>query len=143
MKNPLRMLVEPFLRRRRRRQVRDAIAAWNRQQDEQRSQFAAMAAASGTPRGLLWEQCEWSGQMRFARERSTGLITAFSGVVVRFEAVVGDEMEDVEAVSMPRDAVAVFHYRRGRWGTGGRTLFNMTPDEATRRLEGQFETIDR
>jgi len=76
-----------------------------------------------------------------ARERATGLLTAFAGVVVRFEAVEGGDMEEVEAVSLPRDAAAVFHYD-GAWGTGGRALFNMTPDEAIERLQDQFEPVD-
>jgi hypothetical protein len=40
-----------------------------------------------------------------------------------------------------RDAAAVFHYRAGRWGTGGRALFNMDPHEAVVRLQGQFEPV--
>ena len=51
-------------------------------------------------------------------------------------------MEDVEAVDTIRDATALFHYDpRGHWGTGGRALFNMDPDDALIRLEGQFEPV--
>jgi hypothetical protein len=50
-------------------------------------------------------------------------------------------MEDVEAVSTIRDAAAVFHYRGGQWGTGGKALFNMNPADAITRLEGQFEPV--
>lgn len=126
----------------RRRAASAAIAAWSSQRHDVESQFAVLAAATGTPRGLLWNNCEWNGQTRFARERASGLLTAFEAVVVRFGAVEGGEMEDVAAVSLPRDATAVFHFRHGRWGTGGRTLFNMTPDEAIERLADQFEPID-
>ena len=72
---------------------------------------------------------------------STGLLTAFVAVNIRFEAVEGGDMEDVEAVATVRDAAALFHYNRGRWGTGGRALFNMNPEDALNRLEGQFEAV--
>ncbi len=39
-------------------------------------------------------------------------------------------MEGVEAVSMIRDGSAVFHAQDGRWGTGGRVLFNVEPRTA-------------
>ncbi|MGC1272892.1 MAG: hypothetical protein WBC44_04235 [Planctomycetaceae bacterium] len=138
----LRTLFAPLLRPMRRRAAEAAIAAWPSQRHDVESQFAVLAAAAGTPRGLLWNDCEWNGQTRFARERASGLLTAFEAVVVRFEAVEGGEMEGVAAVSLPRDATAVFHFRQGRWGTGGRTLFNMTPDETLERFVDQFEPID-
>jgi hypothetical protein len=40
-----------------------------------------------------------------------------------------------------RDAVAVFHYHRGTWGTGGKALFNMNAEEAVTRLTAQFEAV--
>ena len=63
-------------------------------------------------------------------------------VTIRFEAVTGGDMEDVEAVGTIRDATAVFHYQKGRWGTGGKALFNMDPQDALVRLEGQYEAVD-
>ncbi|MDQ3332536.1 MAG: hypothetical protein M3552_18125 [Planctomycetota bacterium] len=80
--------------------------------------------------------------MRLSRERDSGLLTALVGLVVRFEPIPGGEMEGVEAASMPRDTTALFHYRKGRWGTGGRALFNMPPDEAVTRLANQFEPVN-
>ena len=119
--------------------VQEAEVAWRRDEADLRSQFAAHAES---PRGLRWSECEWSEDVRLVRERATGQLVAFAGVVVRFEAIEGDEMEDVPAVSMPRDATAVFHYRDDRWNTSGRVLFNMTPDEAASRLADQFEPAD-
>jgi hypothetical protein len=50
-------------------------------------------------------------------------------------------MEDVAAVGNIRDAAAVFHYQNGNWGTGGRALFNMNPEDALDRLQAQFERV--
>jgi len=105
------------------------------------ARFFDLAAASGKPRGLRWLDCEWMDSVTFARDKKSGLLTAFVAVNIRFEAVEGGDMEGVAAVSNVRDAAAVFHYQQGRWGTGGRALFNMNPDDALLRLEGQFEPV--
>ena len=105
------------------------------------AKFFDLASASGKPRGLRWLDCEWMDSVTFARDKKSGLLTAFVAVNIRFEAIEGGDMEDVAAVSNIRDAAAVFHYQNGRWGTGGRALFNMNPDDAILRLEGQFEPV--
>ena len=138
MFSPLRPLVD-WLRS---RQARAAADRWRRQEQALRSVFFERAAAAGKPKGLRWTACDWTGELRFARDRSTGQLTALAGTVVRFEPIAGGDMEDVEAAALPRDAAAVFHYRRGRWGTGGRALFNMTPGEAVGRLRDQFDPVD-
>jgi len=106
------------------------------------AKFFTMASSLGKPRGLRWLDCQWQDQVTFARDRQTGLVTAFVGVNIRFEAIEGGDMEDVAAVSTIRDAAAVFHYRDGIWGTGGRALFNMNPQDAIRQLSGQFSPIN-
>jgi len=40
-----------------------------------------------------------------------------------------------------RDAAAIFHFQDGRWGTGGRAMFNMDPVDAIDRLSGQYEPV--
>ena len=79
--------------------------------------------------------------MTFARDKTSGLLTAFVGINIRFEAVEGGDMEDVAAVGTIRDAVAVFHFHHGTWGTGGKALFNMNPQDALQRLVAQFEPV--
>jgi hypothetical protein len=90
---------------------------------------------------LRWIDCRWEDNVTFARDKQTGLLTAFVAVNIRFEAIEGGDMEDVAAVDTIRDAAALFHYQNGRWGTGGRALFNLNPDEALIRLENQFEPL--
>ena len=50
-------------------------------------------------------------------------------------------MEDVAAVATVRDAAAVFHFHQGAWGTGGKALFNMNPQDALVKLVAQFEPV--
>lgn len=106
------------------------------------AKFFDLAAGQGKPRGLRWTRCDWKDEVRFARELQSQLLTAFVAVDIHFEAIPGEEMEELEAVDYFREASAVFHYQNGAWGTGGKALFNMSPEVAVSRLAGQFEPIE-
>ena len=125
----------------RRQEAQQAARLFRIQREQLEAKFFDLAAAHGKPRGLRWLECDWQNPVTFARDMSTGLLTAFVGVNIRFEAIEGGDMEDVEAVGTVRDAAAVFHFRNGRWGTGGRALFNLNPQDALARLAGQFEPV--
>ena len=104
-----------------------------------RPQFAELARRQAAVRGILWSPIEWGTEVVFARDRVSGLLTAMVGFTVHFEA---DELlEDNEMAPVPREATAIFHYQRGVWGTGGKTLFNMSPELALARLGDQFEPL--
>ena len=132
---------QPLRRRWRSREVERATRLFRLQREQLEAKFFDLARTSGKPRGLRWLDCDWQDDVTFARDLHSGLLTAFVGVNIRFEAIQGGDMEDVEAVSTVRDAAAVFHYRHGVWGTGGRPLMNMNPEDALTRLEGQFEPV--
>ena len=90
---------------------------------------------------MKWLDGDWQSEVTFARACDTGLLTAFAGIHIRFEAIAGSDMEGLAAVDTVRDAAAVFHFQRGRWSTGGRVLMNMNPAEAVTRLSGQFDPV--
>jgi hypothetical protein len=133
---------KPFTTWIRAREARRAIDLFRRRREQLEAKFFDLAGRSGKPRGLLWKECDWQPDVTFARDAQTGLLTAFVAVNIHFEAIEGGDMEDVEAVGNIRDAAAVFHYRRGSWGTGGRALFNMNPREAVTRLAGQYVAVE-
>jgi hypothetical protein len=135
------LLRKPLKVWRERREAERARADFRRQREMLEAKFFDLAAASGKPRGLRWVDCDWLEAVTFARDRKTGLLTAFVAVNIRFAAVEGGEMEGVAAVENIRDAAAVFHYQHGNWGTGGRALFNMNPSDAIERLQAQFEPV--
>ncbi len=135
------VLRKPLLAWRAKREAERARGEFRRQREVLEAKFFDLAAASGKPRGLRWIDCDWLEAVTFARDRQTGLLTAFVAVNIRFEAIEGGDMEDVAAVSNIRDAAAVFHYQHGHWGTGGRALFNMNPVDALDRLQSQFEPV--
>lgn len=119
-----------------------AIRTFRHRREALEAKFFDLASSQGKPRGLRWTHCDWREEVRFARDLESGLLTAFAGVQIHFEAIEGSDMEDVEAVGHFREASAVFHYKDGNWGTGGKALFNMLPEEAVTRLVGQFEPVE-
>lgn len=111
------------------------------QRERLEAKFVELAGASGKPKGLAWEGCEFHSPVSFVRDKSTGQLSAFVEVTISFSAIEGGGMEHVEAVKELRNATAVFHYHHGQWGTGGRTLFNMKPHEAIEHFQAQFEPL--
>lgn len=128
-------------RRWQRWRMNHAVRQFRLERESLEAKFFDLAAASGKPRGLRWVHCDWQRDVMFGRDVRSGLLTAFVSVEIRFEAIEGGDMEDVEAVGTIRDASALFHFQNGHWGTGGKALFNMNPAEAIERLEGQFTPV--
>lgn len=118
-----------------------AMKQFRLQRELLEAKFFDLARSSGKPRGLKWLDGDWQSEVTFARACDTGLLTAFVGLHIRFEAIAGGDMEGIAAVDTVRDAAAVFHFQHGRWGTGGRVLMNMNPSEAVTRLAGQFAPV--
>jgi hypothetical protein len=126
----------------RQRDAQSAMRTFRRHREMLEAKFFTMAGSLGKPRGLRWLDCQWqSNSLKFARDRQSGLITAFVGVNIRFEAIEGGDMEDVAAVGTVREACALFHYQAGNWGTGGRALFNLDPNMAIERFGDQYEPL--
>lgn len=129
----------PLANQLRRREAVHAVKSFRLHREQLEAKFLSLAESAGKPRGLRWLDCAWQDTLEFARDRQTGLITAFAGVNIRFEAIEGGDMEGVAAVGKTRDACALFHYQQGLWGTGGRALFNLDPKTALERFGEQYE----
>lgn len=135
------LLWKPIRTWRRQREAERGIRQFRMQREILEARFFDIAARLGKPRDLRWVECDFQDSVTFARDSHSGLLTAFVGVNIKFEAIEGGDMEGVAAVSNIRDAAAVFHYQFGRWGTGGRALFNMNPADALVRLQGQYVPV--
>ena len=128
---------------RQRRQIKTAIPAFFPQREHLEAQFLQVASRLGKPRGLLWKSCDWDDQVVFAREVLSGKLNVLVAVTIHFEAVEGGDMERVEAVSLPRNASAVFFYEKGRWNTSGKAVFNLNPAEALEHFKGQYQQLEK
>src|SRR5262245_4620418 len=87
------------------------------------AKFLEAAAASGKPRGLRWQDCDWASEVQFARDRHSRELNALVSVSIRFEAIEGSDMEDWPAVKDRRQATGVFYFQKGHWHTNGRAIF--------------------
>lgn len=108
------------------------------QRNQLQETFLQKAREVGIPRGLRWTQCEWLPSMILLKDRQTDEICLLTGVNISFEAIEGGDMENVAAVSMLRDACAVFQLTATGWETSGRALFNMNPAEAAEKLRDSY-----
>jgi hypothetical protein len=118
-----------------------ALTAFARQRDDLAARFLEVARAAGTPRDLFWQSCTFDGDPILARDRAGGPLLALVPVTVGFTAVPGSDMEGHDGVARPRLASAVFAFRRGRWDTDGRAVFNLAPADALRLFGRRYEPI--
>lgn len=105
-------------------------------------EFWKRAQATGVPRGLAWEDCDFETPVTFVRDRKTKSLRALVGVTIQFSAVPGGGMEGHPNVQLLRAATAVFDYDGKRWSTSGRALFNLDPPHAVERLREEIEVAD-
>ena len=105
------------------------------------AEFLKLASLRGIPRGLRWAEVDFDDTVRFARDRNTRQPRALVAVTIRFEAIEGGDMEDVEAVGNLRAATAIFHYDSRKWSTNGRALFNLNPAEAIEHYRHELELV--
>jgi hypothetical protein len=122
-------------------QYERARESFHLQRERLHQQFFHAAAVSGLPRGLRWKSCEWEPLTEFARDRRSGQIVAFAAVTIHFEAIEGGDMEGLPAVSLPRNASALFSFYRGHWHTSGQAIYNKNPDEAVDHFHNQYERL--
>jgi hypothetical protein len=135
------LVLRPLLRRRRARAFRQASRGFHLQREKLEARFLDRAAASGKPRGLRWVECEFDDAVTYAHDRSNHRLTALVAVSIRFEAIEGGGMEEVEAVGNLKAASAVFHYDGRQWLTDGRAIFNLNPAEAIQYYRSNLELV--
>lgn len=105
-------------------------------------QFFQKARTAGIPRGLRWMRCEWLPTRSLLKDKATSEICLLAGVNISFEAIEGGDMENIAAVSLIRDACAVFQLSASGWETTGRALFNMNPAEAAVKLSTSYHPFE-
>lgn len=123
-------------------QVERARESFALERERLEARFVTEAQATGKPRGLRWKDCSFESTLQLARDRASRELVGLVPVTIRFEAVEGGDMEGVPAVAYAKNASAVFFFRRGRWLTAGKAVFNMNPGEVLRHFRNQYEPIE-
>jgi hypothetical protein len=134
-------LMRPFFRRRSQLRLRTLLNrfAWQREQLEAR--FFDVAGRSGEPPGWRWETIDFARAVSFARDRSTGRLSALVEVEIGLVPSGTPTLAIGEEPQRRQHATAVFQVVRGRWTTKGRFLDNMSPREALHRFPDRYEAL--
>jgi hypothetical protein len=120
----------------RQNQLAEAQVQFHGMREQLEAKFLQRAGLSGRPRGLRWADCEFESDVTYARDRQTGQLSAFVAVSIKFEAIPGGGMEEVEAVQQRKYGTAVFRYDpKQRWIPDPQPMFNLNPLEAVQRLQ--------
>jgi hypothetical protein len=93
-------------------QVERARELFLLQRERLERQFFEAAAATGKPRGLRWQKCDFDPILELAFDRESRQIIALVPVTIQFEAIPGSDMVDLPAVGNLRHASAVFFFGR-------------------------------
>ena len=115
---------------------------FHRRREWLEARFVTLAEESGKPRGLRWANCDFEDDVAFARDRGTGRLRALVGVTIKFEAIEGGGMEDVEAVDNLKAATVVFRLDGPDWEPDGRAYFNLSPSQTIEHYQHELETVD-
>jgi len=78
------------------RKVAKAQTQFDRRRDEVQEEFFSAAASSGKPRGLKWTECDFHDGVLFAVDRTSRELYALVGATIRFAAIEGGGMEQVD-----------------------------------------------
>ncbi len=137
-------IVKRRLMGQRRHEFTEAQSQFRRMREQLEAKFLQKAALTGKPRGLRWADCEFENDVTYARDRQSGQLSAFVAVSIKFEAIEGGGMEEVEAVQQRKYGTAVFRYdRKHLWVPDAQPMFNLDPNEAVRRLHDTLEPVVR
>ena len=123
-------------------QLSRARESFRLQRERLEALFFEAASQTGKPRGLRWQQCDFSGDLELARDKSTGELVGLLPVAISFAAIAGSDMEGLLAVGNLRNASAVFTFRKGQWTTLGRAVFNLNPDETIRHFQKVYDRVE-
>lgn len=127
----------------RRRIVRFAEARrdFHRQRERLEAKFVQLGMCAGKRDTPRWTDCDFENDVAYARNRSTGELSAFVGVTIEMEDIDGRTSSSTDVVRNLRAATAVFRFDRDHWETDGRAIFNLTPAEAIRFYHRDLELL--
>lgn len=133
----------PYRAMRQEKSLERARREFHLRREQLEAKFITRAGATGKPRGLRWVDCDFEDDVTYARDRRSGQLSAFVAVAIKFEAVEGGGMEEVEAVANQKAATAVFSFDESHqvWGTEGRAIFNLNPTEAIQYYQANLELV--
>lgn len=124
-----------------RMRLAEARRNFHRQRERLEARFVQLGMSPSRPEAARWTDCEFEDEVAYARNRTTGELSAFVGVTIEMEDVGRHPPAGGDAVSNLRAATAVFRFDGKQWETDGRAIFNLTPTEAIRHYHRDLELV--
>ena len=135
----------------RRRRFAEACRDFHWQREHLEARFVHLAQMHAKPSSPRWTDCDFSDDVSYVRNRSTGELSAFVAVSIMLELPAGKQDDGCgwcdeckgprhlgEAI---REATAVFRFASDRWETDGRVIFNLSPSETIRFYQHDLEMV--
>jgi hypothetical protein len=118
----------------------EARRDFHRQRERLEAKFVQLGSYPTNREVPRWMDCDFEDDVAFARNRTTGELTALVGVTIEIEELESPSAKSDEEGNQ-RAATAVFRFLGNRWDTDGRAIFNFTPTEAIRFYQRDLEMI--
>ncbi|HID76007.1 MAG TPA: hypothetical protein EYP56_08430 [Planctomycetaceae bacterium] len=119
----------------------EARRDFHRQRERLEAKFVQLGMINAAQGGPHWGECQFDDDVAYARNRTTGELSAFVAVTIEVEQdnAVGHGSGD--AIGNLRAATAVFRFDGDHWDTDGRAIFNLTPTQAIDFYRREFEMV--
>ena len=151
----------PFAAVWRRRRFAEACRDFHWQREHLEARFAHLLQIHAKPDSSRPADCDFSDDVAYVRNRSTGELSAFVAVSITLELPTGKQDDGCGGNNEPdehegpgrrgdwasrgggaiREATAVFRLAHDRWETDGRAIFNLSPSETIRFYQHDLEMI--
>lgn len=93
------------------------------------------------PEDTRWSNCEFDDAVCYVRHRTTGELSAFVAVTVALEGISQMATSTTDLMSNLQAGTAVFRFEKDRWVTDGRVILNLSPNEAIREYQNDWEMV--
>jgi hypothetical protein len=120
----------------------EARRDFHRQRERLEAKFLQLGVTNAKPEMPPWMDCQFDDDVAYARNRSTGELSALVAVTILLSDFDGGPEETRGEPPDPfRLATAVFRFDRGHWMTDGRAIYNLSPTETIHFYQRELEMV--
>ncbi|MGQ9575112.1 MAG: hypothetical protein ACUVUC_07325 [Thermoguttaceae bacterium] len=118
----------------------EARRAFHFQRERLEAKFLLLGMVPARPDVPAWVDCQFEDDVAYARNRTTGELTAFVAVTITVDEP-GRSSGGKDPAGNVREATAVFRFDRGHWDTDGKVIYNKSPAETIRFYHRDWELL--
>ena len=118
-----------------------ARKVFHKQREWLEVRFISLAGSQSKPDAPHWSNCEFDDAVSYVRHRVTGELSAFVEVTLALEGIGHLTTSATDLMSNLQAGTAVFRFDKDHWMTDGRMILNLSPNEAIRFYQTDFEMV--